>query len=85
MYAAASWWQRHEHALLRRVLERALTPIAVALVLASAMTLLRALHPGALVLGTTAAVALLQGLTRISPYAVMGAVAAVYMLLFALR
>lgn len=82
MYGVGAWWHRRQDTPVRRAIERGLAPIAVGLVFAGAITVLRAAHAGALVLATTGAVCLLQSTTRISTHATVGAVASVYLLLF---
>ncbi|MDE2448809.1 MAG: chromate transporter [Gammaproteobacteria bacterium] len=82
MYAVGAWWHRRQDSPIRRAIERGLAPIAVGLVFAGAITILRAAHAGALVLATAAAVCLLQSTTRISTHATVGAVASIYLLLF---
>lgn len=82
MYAVSSWWYRRQDSVIRRAIERGLTPIAVGLVFAGAVTILRAAHAGALAFATAGAVCLLQSTTRISTHATVGAVASIYLLLF---
>ncbi len=82
MYGVGTWWQRHESCALRQVLQRGLAPIAVGLTFASAATILRSMHAGALLLATTAAVAVVQSTTRISAHALLAAVFVSYWLLF---
>ncbi|HEV7136633.1 MAG TPA: chromate transporter [Steroidobacteraceae bacterium] len=82
MYAVGAWWHRSQDSRLRRAIERGLTPIAVGLVFAGAITILRAAHAGALVLATAGAVCLLQSATRISTHATVGAVTSIYLLIF---
>jgi chromate transporter len=85
MYAASAWWHRRHDSAVRRVIERGLAPIAVGLVFAGAITILRAADAGALALATAAAVCVLQSTTRISTHATLGAVASLYLMLFYLR
>jgi chromate transporter len=85
MYAVSAWWHRRQHSPARRVIERGLAPIAVGLVFAGAITILRAADAGGLALATAAAVCVLQSTTRISTHATVGAVASIYLLLFYLR
>lgn len=82
MYAVSTWWHRSQDSPIRRAIERGLAPIAVALVFATALTVLRAAHAGALALATVAVVCLLQSTTRIGTHATVGAVASAYLLLF---
>jgi chromate transporter len=81
VYAAGSWWQRNEASPLRKAIERGLAPVAVGLIFAGAVTVLRAAHAGVLELITTAAVTALLHFTKISTYAMVILVAAVYLLL----
>jgi chromate transporter len=83
MYCVGSWWQRNEHAPLRRAIERGLAPVAVGLVFAGAVIVLSSAHAGALALATTAAVCVLLSTTRISTYSTAGIVALFYLGLFA--
>ena len=84
MYAVSIWWHRREDSPVRRAIERGLAPIAVGLVFAGAITVLRAAHAGALALATVAAVCLLQSTTRIGTNATVVSVAGIYLLLFVL-
>jgi len=82
MYWAGAWWLRNEKSPLRRAIERGLAPIAVGLVFAGAVIVLRAANAGLLALATTATVCVLQSTTRISTYATVGLVAATYLTLY---
>ena len=59
-------------------------PVAVGLIFAGMVIVLRAAHAGFLALGTTAAVCFVQSTTKVSTYGIVGAVAGSYLLLFAL-
>jgi chromate transporter len=83
MYAASAWWQRNEKSVIRKAIERGLAPVAVGLVFAGALIVLSAAHAGLLALATTAVVCALQSMTRISTYTTVAAVAAFYLVLFA--
>jgi chromate transporter len=82
MYVVSEWWLRSKSSPIRRAIERGLAPIAVGLVFAGAVIVLRAAHAGALSLATAVAVCLLQSTTKISTHATVGAVASAYLLLF---
>ncbi len=82
MYTVGAWWHRRQDSPTRRAIERALAPIAVGLVFAGAITVLRAANAGAPARATAATVCLVQSTTRISTHATVGAVASVYLLLF---
>lgn len=84
MYAVSAWWQRNEESVIRKSIERGLAPVAVGLIFAGAVIVLNAAHAGLLALATTAAVCVLRSMTGISTYAMVAAVAAAYLLLFAL-
>jgi len=84
MYAAAAWWQRNEKSAIRSAIEQGLAPIAVGLIFSGALIVLGAARAGPLALATTAAVCVVQSTTKISAYAIVGAVAGSYLLLFAL-
>jgi chromate transporter len=84
MFAASSWWLRNEHSAIRKAIEQGLAPVAVGLIFAGMLIVLRAAHAGVLALATTGAVCILQSTTKISTYATVGAVAGFYLILFAL-
>src|ERR1700731_3732312 len=84
MYAASSWWLRNEKSAIRKAIEQGLAPVAVGLIFAGMVIVLRAAHAGFLALGTTAAVCFVQSTTKVSTYGIVGAVAGTYLLLFAL-
>jgi len=84
MFAASSWWLRNEHSAIRKAIEQGLAPVAVGLIFAGMVIVLRAAHAGLLALATTGAVCILQSTTKISTYATVGAVAGIYLILFAL-
>jgi chromate transporter len=84
MYAASSWWLRNEKSALRKAIEQGLAPVAVGLIFAGMVIVLRAAHAGVLALATTAAVCLLQSTTKISTYGIVGAVTGTYLIMFAL-
>jgi chromate transporter len=84
MYAASSWWLRNEKSALRNAIEQGLAPVAVGLIFAGMVIVLRAAHAGVLALATTAAVCILQSTTKISTYGIVGAVTGSYLIMFAL-
>jgi chromate transporter len=84
MYAASSWWLRNEKSAIRKAIEQGLAPVAVGLIFAGMVIVLRAAHAGVLALATTAAVCILQSTTKISTYGIVGAVAGTYLMLFVL-
>jgi chromate transporter len=84
MYAASAWWLRNDHSAIRQAIEQGLAPVAVGLIFAGMVIVLRAAHAGLLAVATTGAVCILQSTTKISTYATVGAVAGIYLILFAL-
>jgi chromate transporter len=83
MYAVSAWWLRNDQSVIRKAIERGLAPVAVGLIFAGAVIVLNAAHAGLLALATTAAVCALQSMSRISTYTTVAAVAATYLVLFA--
>ncbi len=79
VYAAASWWQRNEGSLVRRAIERGLAPVAVGLIFAGAVTVLRAAHADALALATTAVATAALYFTKVNSYTLVGLVALFYL------
>lgn len=77
LLAVGHWWRRRGDSPARKVIERGLAPLAVGLIFAGVLTLLRADGAGWLDVATLAAcaVALLRGA---SPYLVMLVVALLY-------
>lgn len=78
MYFGASWWHRNEGSAWRIAIERGLTPVAIGLVFAGAVAVMRALHMNPLALGVALASAALIYFTKISAYTLLGAAAALY-------
>jgi chromate transporter len=78
VYAAVRWWHASKHSAWRGILQRALTPVAVGLVFAGALSVLEAAHADALQIVTTIASASLLLATRVSVYSVMGAAALLF-------
>ncbi len=81
--AAGLWWRRGGDSVLRKAVERGLAPIAVGLIFAGVLSLMRADGAGLLEAITTLACAAVLYATRVSPYVVMLVVALVYAALFA--
>jgi chromate transporter len=84
MFVGSAWWQRNEKSAARKAVEQGLAPVAVGLIFAGAVIVLNSAHAGALAFATTAAVCVVQSMTRISTYTIMAAVAAIYLILFGL-
>jgi chromate transporter len=82
VYGAGMLWQRYRASPWWGAVEQGLAPIAVGLVLAGSVSVLEASHVGILELATAAAsTGLLLTRRAISPYALIGAVAALYIAL----
>ena len=78
VYTAGRWWQRNEKSPLKIAIERGMAPVAVGLIFAAALTVLRSAHAGWLQLVTAGAVCLLLQKLKISNYAIMTGVAGIY-------
>ncbi|HEY7386744.1 MAG TPA: chromate transporter [Beijerinckiaceae bacterium] len=83
VYGAANWWQRRGASPLKRAVERGLAPIAVGLIFAGALSVLRASHAGILELLTAAVTALILFRTRFSSYFLVLIVALVFLAIYA--
>jgi chromate transporter len=81
VYAATRWWHARRDSPWRGVLERGLAPVAVGLVFAGALAVMQAAQVNALQVLTALLAAALLLYTRISAYALMAVVAAVYLAL----
>lgn len=75
VYGISSWWQRHRVSPLKTAIERGLAPVAVGLIFAGAMAVIRAAHVGPLEALTIAVCAGLFYLTKVSPYVLVLSVA----------
>jgi chromate transporter len=78
VYAAVRWWHATGVSPWRGILQRGLTPIAVGLVFAGALSVLEAAHVNALQVFATVIAAGLLTTTRVSMYAIMGGAAVVF-------
>jgi chromate transporter len=74
-YVALHWWERMRHSPLRGVVQRALTPVAVGLILASGYTLARGADRTAVAAAITALAAAAIAFTRVNPVWVLAAAA----------
>jgi chromate transporter len=77
VYAAVRWWHKSKESQWRIILERGLAPIAVGLVFAGAYAIVQATFSPPQVATTLISAALLI-FTRLSPYALMAAVALLF-------
>lgn len=80
LYGLARLWARTRGRWWQRAVERGLAPVASGLILAASLTVLQAAEGGALAWAVAAASTLALGLTRVSPFLVLGAGAAVFWL-----
>ncbi len=84
VYTASNWWHRNQESPWRAAIERGLAPIAVGLIFAGIVAVMRAAHIvevghiDFLGLATVLAAAALLYKTKISPYVLLGLVAIVY-------
>jgi chromate transporter len=84
VYGATSWWHRNQKSPWRIAIEKGLGPIAVGLIFAGMLAVLRAAHilePGNinyLGLATVMAAGTLLYFTKVSPYLLIGVVATFY-------
>jgi chromate transporter len=82
VYGIASWWQRHRTSPLKVAVERGLAPVAVGLIFAGALAVIRAMHVGPLELATLALCCGLFYLTKVGSYTVVLSVAVAYFAIF---
>ena len=78
VYGIASWWQRHRISPLKIAVERGLAPVAVGLIFAGALAVIRAAHVGPLELATLALCCGLFYFTKIGSYTVVLSVAVAF-------
>lgn len=80
VYIAGRWWQRHRGGTWSIAIERGLGPVAVGLIFAGALAVAQAAHLNLMGLATVVVAGAVLYLTKIGPYSLLGAVAAVYLL-----
>ncbi|HEY4135598.1 MAG TPA: chromate transporter [Alphaproteobacteria bacterium] len=85
MYFGASWWQRNEGTSWRLAIERGLTPVAVGLLFAGAVAVMRAMHIDYIGIAIAAACAGLIYFTKLNAYLLIVGVAALYAALYFLH
>jgi chromate transporter len=78
VYGIASWWQRHRVSPIKIAVERGLAPVAVGLIFAGALAVIRAAHVGPLELATLVLCCGLFYFTRVGSYTVVLSVAAAF-------
>jgi len=76
-YAALHWWERMRHSPLRTIVQRALAPVAIGLILASSYTIARGADHSAVLAGLTTVAAAAIAFTRVNPVWVLAAAAAI--------
>jgi chromate transporter len=76
-YAALHWWERLRDSPRRAIVQRALAPVAIGLILASGYTIARGADRNAVLVAITASAAALLAFTRVNPVWVLAAAAAV--------
>ena len=81
LYGLARLWARHRGARWQTAVERGLAPIAAGLILAAALTLVRASQGGAWAWLVAALSTLMLSLTRVSPFVLLGLGAAAFLAL----
>jgi len=82
VYALGSWWIRHRGSTWTNAVERGLAPVAVGLIFAGALAVMRASQVDALRLGTVLAAGLILYFTKLGPYPLLAMVAAAYLLIY---
>jgi chromate transporter len=76
-YVALHWWERMRHSPLRGVVQRALAPVAIGLILASGYTLARGADRTLVAAAITAIAAAAIAFTRVNPVWVLAAAAVI--------
>jgi chromate transporter len=76
VYYATGWWVRQKDSIWKRAIETGLAPVAVGLIAAACLAVLRSIDPDWLGILTTIAAVLLLYFTRVSGYMLMAAAAA---------
>jgi chromate transporter len=85
VYSASSWWHRNEKSPWRTAIQKGLGPVAVGLIFAGILAVLRAAHiveagsVNYLGLATVLTAGAVLYFTKLSPYYLMGAVAIFYL------
>jgi chromate transporter len=79
MYSTCSWWNRNADSPVRLAIQAGLAPVAVGLIFAGAITVLRSAHAGVMGIMTAAIVCVLQSTTNIGTYLTLALIAAAYL------
>lgn len=80
LYGLARLWARYRGRAWQRAVERGLAPVAAGLIVAGSLTVLQAAEGGWLAWAVAGASTLVLTATRVSPFLVLGAGAAVFLL-----
>jgi chromate transporter len=76
-YGALHWWERLRDSPVRAIVQRALAPVAIGLILASGYTLARGADRSAVLVAITCVAAALLAFTRVNPVWVLAGAAVV--------
>jgi chromate transporter len=82
VYGVSNWWQRNKVSPIKTAIERGLAPVAVGLIFAGALAVIRAANVGYLEIATMALCVALFYLTKISAYLVVLAAGAAFALIY---
>jgi len=82
VYGIANWWQRNKVSPIKTAIERGLGPVAVGLIFAGALAVIRAANVGPLEIATILLCCALFYMTKVSPYLVVLSAAAAYAVVF---
>lgn len=72
LYVVAAWWQRNRDTPWKQAVEAGLAPVAVGLIFAGALAVLRAAHAGTLEVLTAVTSTAILFKTQLSSYTIMG-------------
>ena len=84
VYGISNWWQRNKVSPIKTAIEKGLGPVAVGLIFAGAMAVIRAAKVGPLEIATIVACCALFYLSKVSPYLVVLTAAVTYSVVFLL-
>lgn len=76
-YLALHWWERMKHSPVRTIVQHALAPVAIGLILASGYTLARGADRTVVLAALTSVAAAVTAFTRVNPVWVLAAAALV--------
>ncbi len=81
LYFTANWWQNHPDSRLKRSFERALGPVAVGLLFAGALAIIRSMPMNPITWINLAVCTAVLYFTKFSPYMLVGIVAVTFLTL----